>query len=60
MDELKNKNIKKIFLGIIIIGVIVGLAMCFIIAYNNTKESDSAKFLNHFAKTKMTKVKIGV
>ena len=39
MEETKNKNVKKIVLGIILAGVIIGLITCFVIAYNNTKAS---------------------
>ena len=41
MEEKNNKNAKKIIIGIIVIGVIVGLAICFIVAYNNTKVSNN-------------------
>lgn len=41
MEENKNKNSKKIILVIIIIGAIIGLAICFVIAYNNTNISNS-------------------
>ena len=41
MEEKNKKNVKKIIIGIIVIGVIVGLAICFIVAYNNTKVSNN-------------------
>ena len=37
MDENKNKNVKKIVFSIIGIGVIVGLVICFVVAYNNVE-----------------------
>ena len=36
----ETKNIKKIIVGIIAIGVIIGFITCFAIAYNNTKVSN--------------------
>ena len=37
MDEIKKENGKKIFLGICIGCIIVGLIVCFGLAYNNIK-----------------------
>lgn len=41
MDEIKNKNVKKWILGGIAAIVVIGLAICFVIAYNNTKVSNN-------------------
>ena len=41
MEEQKNKNVKRIILGVIIAGAIIGLAVCFVIAYNDTKVSNN-------------------
>ena len=37
MEETKNKNVKKIILGVVAVVVIAGLAVCFVFAYNNVK-----------------------
>ena len=37
MENTKNKNVKEIIIGIIAFAVIISLAICFGIAYNNTK-----------------------
>ena len=41
MEETKNKNVKKIILGIVAVVVIAGLAGCFVFAYNKVKLDSS-------------------
>jgi hypothetical protein len=41
MDEIKNKNVKRLILGVITTIVLIGLVICFVIAYNNTKVSNN-------------------
>ena len=40
-EKNKNKNVKKIIIGIIAVGVITGVVVCFVIAYNNTKATNN-------------------
>ena len=40
MDETNNKNVKKLILCVISVLLFIGLTICFVIAYNNTKSSD--------------------
>ena len=41
MDEIKNKNVKRLILGVITTIVLIGLVICFVIAYNKTEKSNS-------------------
>lgn len=41
MEETKNKNVKKIILGVVAVVVIAGLAVCFMFAYNKIKLESS-------------------
>ena len=41
MDETNNKNVKKLILCVISVLLFIGLTICFVIAYNNTKSSDA-------------------
>lgn len=43
MNEIKKENSKKIFLGICIGCIIVGLIVCFGLAYNNIKTNNNAE-----------------
>ena len=46
MDDNKNKNVKNIILAIIGAGVILGLTICFIIAFNNTNQTNTSNINN--------------
>ena len=41
MEENKNKNVKMIIIGVITAVVIIGVVVCFVIAYNNIKTSSN-------------------
>ena len=42
MEEKKNKNLKKIIIGIIATVVMTGILVCFAIAYNNIKNNNQS------------------